>query len=130
MTVLTFPGTRTLPDLAPETRKLLLDWLAAEATNGMTVIPEEVITTLLDAYASPSLAGEARAQAWDDCLTWVDLRIGAIARTIHPEDVLGRPGTADEAEEVARERASGELSRLVFGNQTTARGSGYTGETA
>lgn len=113
----------TLLNLLPERRKLLIDWLAVQTTGGYTVVPEEVLDTVLDICASPGLSLEERAEYWDGVQTWVDLREGLNARRMLPEAV----GCQDQedAEKTASANAEDAKSLLVHG-PNTARGSRST----
>ena len=109
------------PRLDRERRIHVLDWLATEIHYDRFV-PDDIQNDLLDEFASPDLTCEQRDEFWDGALQWVRLREDAIERTGHPEDVLMRPGTADEAEKAARTNARAELSLVVNGIKP-ARGS-------
>lgn len=120
----------TLLNLLPERRKLLIDWLAVQTTGGYTVVPDEVLDTVLDICASPSLSPEDRAEYWDGVQTWVDLREGLNERRMLPEAILGCTDQED-AEKTASANAEDAKSLLVHG-PNTARGSRSTptGESA
>ena len=122
--VYVFPGTASTPPLLPERRKLLLDWLAVQETSGYTSVPEDVIDAALDAFACPDLTAAERLAYWDSVMSWVDLREGLNARRTHPDAV----GCTDmeTAEKAAEQAVQDALSLLVFGNHSTARGSGIT----
>ncbi|MGI8449304.1 MAG: hypothetical protein ACR2MP_19420 [Streptosporangiaceae bacterium] len=125
--------TTTTPEpglaVSPDHHRKLLDFHAVLATNGCVPVSDEVNEALLDVCAHPSLTGQDRLEAWDDVLTWVDLREQAIHRLGHPADVLRRDGTAEEAEKVARGKAAAALARLTeprvseTGSQTPVLGS-------
>ena len=123
--VYVFPGTASTPPLLPERRKLLLDWLAVQETCGYVVVPEEVHDVVLDICGDPDLTTEQRAEFYDGVLTWVDLREGLNERRVLPEAILGCQDQED-AEKTASANAEDAKSLLVFGNHSTARGSGIT----
>jgi hypothetical protein len=112
--------TATIHVLAPESPPP--PPLLPEEIHYDRFVPDEIQEALLDAFASPDLTREQRAEFWETALHWVRLREYATDRTGHPEDVLMRPGTADEAEEAAREIAQGEIALVVNGTRP-ARGS-------
>lgn len=99
-----------------ERRRKILRWLALESTQGRTVIPGEVIDTLLDVCACPSLTGEARSEVWDEVLNWTDLQEEMAERRGSPCDVdesCTGPWAWEDAERIARQRLDAALARLT-----------------
>ena len=73
------PGTvlAERPVLDRETRRELLEWLAAEGVNGLHPVPAAGVPSLVREWASPSLTAAQAAAKWDDLMDETD-RLAAV----------------------------------------------------
>jgi hypothetical protein len=116
--VATMPNTRLLsiPRDEPQTRALMLVWLAETQVQAPGFVPRRVVAHVLAGFAAESLTGDALWSAWDAYVDAIrdedDAKHGRI--TWADLDVL--PGTKTEpAEVITRQNAAACLALLVYG---------------
>src|ERR1700728_4375754 len=112
------PNTRLLsiPRDDPQTRALMLVWLAETQVSAPGFVPRRVIAHVLAGFAAESLTGDALWKAWDAYVDAIRDEDDARHRRITWADLDVVPGTATEpASVITRQNAAAARALLVFG---------------
>jgi hypothetical protein len=117
-TVAALPNTRmlTIPRDNPQTRALMLVWLAETQVAAPGFVPRRVIAHVLAGFAAESLTGDALWKAWGDYVDAIRDQDDAKHGRITWADLDVVPGTATEpASVITRQNAAACLALLVHG---------------